>query len=86
MEEKLQEIGEALSEVKNPLDLADAVRELRKAEIVLKKVNIALQSEAQMNAAKHMTDTVLPTPLASAVVGALIGITTAIKRYGVHDE
>lgn len=46
-------------------------RELSKVLDVLKKANQHFQSEALMNAALHMAETVRPAPLAVAVQGAM---------------
>lgn len=60
--------------------LDDAVRELMKARSVLQKVNRAMRAEAEMNAAKHLTDEVLANPLASAVTAGLMDLEKAIGR------
>ncbi len=60
--------------------LADAVRELLKARAVLQKVNRAMRAEAEMNAAKHLTEEVLANPLASAVTAGLMDLEKAINR------
>lgn len=60
--------------------LDDAVRELMKARSVLQKVNRAMRAEAEMNAAKHLTEEVLANPLASAVTTGLMDLDKAIGR------
>ncbi len=60
--------------------LADAVRELLKARAVLQKVNRSMRAEAEMNAAKHLTEEVLANPLASAVTAGLMDLEKAINR------
>jgi len=52
------------------INTADVVRELRKVADVLEKTHAHFNFKDEMNAALHMSDTVRPTPLASAVHSA----------------
>ncbi len=62
-------------------DLADAVRELEKAHDVLQSCNDYFQSQGLMNASLHMSDRVIPNPLASAVLTQLSGLNRSIKGF-----
>ncbi len=62
-------------------DLADAVRELEKAHDVLQACNDYFQSQAMMNAALHMSDRVIPNPLASAVETEMRGLEVSIDGF-----
>lgn len=50
----------------------DTIRQIDKTLDVLRLVERSMQAEAEMNATKHMADTVRPVPLAGAV-SSLIG-------------
>ena len=62
-------------------NLADAVRELEKAHDVFEACNDYFQSQAMMNASLHMSDRVIPNPLASAVLLQLSGLNQSIKEF-----
>lgn len=66
--------------------LNDAIRELEKDELLLEKVSEMLEAEAQMNAAKHMAERVLPNPLAVAVSNRLGNLNTAINHLKLRQE
>jgi len=59
----------------------DEVRELRKVRATLEWVDRHFDAEAQMNAAKHMNDRVIPNPLAAAAATAFNTIHQLIERY-----
>ena len=54
--------------------MEDAKRQISKALDVLRQVETAMQAEAQMNAAKHMTTTIRPVPLCAAVSSAIVDL------------
>lgn len=49
-------------------------RELKKIRLTLEWCNRHFEAEAQMNAAKHKSETVLPNPLAADVSLALVNL------------
>lgn len=49
----------------------DAAREIDKAVSVLDAADRMMTAEAEMNAAKHMSERVIPNPLAAAIATAL---------------
>jgi hypothetical protein len=59
----------------------DAIRELEKALDVLRACARHFNAEAEMNAALHLSDNVLPNPLAAAVNTAVAGGLVAIERW-----
>lgn len=64
-------------------------REYYKQLDILMQVNYALVAEAQMNAAKHMSAVVRPSPMAAAVnnaVGAGQELVKTFKHYIVPEE
>lgn len=62
-------------------DLTDAVRELEKALDVMAQVDEYFHHQANMNAALHMSDRVIPNPLASAVATSLQSLDRSIKGF-----
>ncbi len=59
----------------------DMIRQLKKAVICLSAVDRMLEGEAEMNAAKHLSEELLPNPLATKVSSTLADIERSIERY-----
>ena len=64
--------------------MEDTIRQIDKTLDVLHKVEKMMWAEAEMNAGKHMADTVRPVPLHGAVA-ALVGDLSA-WRARLDDE
>ena len=56
------------------MDRRDTQRQIEKALDVLRKVEKMMVAEAEMNATKHMADTVRPVPLAAAVSSEIVDL------------
>jgi hypothetical protein len=59
----------------------DATRELEKVLDVLRACARHFNAEAEMNAALHLSDKVLPNPLASKVNSAVMAAELALERW-----
>ena len=66
----------------------DALREIEKLLEVVTAANRHFVAEGEMNAALHLSETVLPNPLASKVGGAVRDGTVALERLTkrLHGE
>ena len=63
----------------------DLIRELEKIGDVLNAANTHFQSEAMMNAALHMSGSVRPAPLASAVQVACTSLDVLVQDLMDHE-
>ena len=59
----------------------DMLRQLKKAVIALEAVDRMMEGESEMNAAKHLSEELLPNPLATKVATTLADIERSIQRY-----
>jgi hypothetical protein len=67
------------------MERSDLIRQIDKGLDVLYKVESMMGSEAQMNATKHLADTVRPVPLAGAV-SSLIGDYEAWRARTIKED
>jgi hypothetical protein len=56
------------------MSITDDIRQIDKVMDVLQLVEKAMLAEAEMNATKHMSETVRPVPLAAAVSSLLVDL------------
>lgn len=62
-------------------ELENYVRELQKANDTLEQVQTYLKAHANMNAALHCTDEVIPPPLYGQVKGSRDGIRAVLRTW-----
>jgi len=63
------------------IELDNYVRELEKSQNALEKCELLLRRQAQSNAALHMADEIIYSPLYGEVVGAIKGIRMVLRTW-----
>lgn len=64
----------------------DILRQIDKTLDVLTKVEKSMMAEAEMNATKHLADTVRPVPLAGAVSSCIGDLTAWRDRINADED